>query len=101
MTNLDPKDYVNGQRVVPVEYVAVASGETVNSSSPSITVGPAKAIVAAVGGALVGGLSALGVALSDESVTSGEWVAVALAVVVGSGIVGVPTYLARTTVHGN
>lgn len=101
MSDLDPKDYFNGQPVVPADSVAVASGETVNSSSPAITVGPAKAIVAAVGGALVGGLSALGVALADEVVTSGEWVAVALAVVLGTGLVGGATYATRTTVKGN
>jgi len=93
MTNLDPKDYKNG--------VPVASGETVNSASPAITIGPAKAIAATVAAALVGGLTTLGTALSDNVVTPAEWVAVALAVIVGSGIVGGATYVTRTTVTGN
>lgn len=95
MTNLNPRDYHNGQPV------ALAVGETVTSDSPAVTLGPAKAIVAAVGGALVGGLTALGTALTDEVVTSGEWVAVALAVVIGSGLVGGSTYFTKTTVTGN
>ena len=76
-------------------------GETVQSSSGSVTLGPAKAIVAAVGGALVGGLTALSTALVDNNVTSGEWVTVALAVVIGSGLVGAGTYLTPTSVTRN
>jgi hypothetical protein len=79
---------------------ALAVGETVTSDSSAVTLGPAKAIVAAVSGALVGGLTALGTALADNVVTSGEWVAVALAVVIGSGLTGGATYVARTTVTG-
>lgn len=109
--NLNPADYQNGVPINPTtgggstpaaEAVpAVAVGEVVNTASPSITLGPAKAVVAAVGSALVGGLSALGVALADNVVTPGEWVAVALATIVGSGVVGAATYVARTTVTGN
>lgn len=106
MTNLDPQDYQNGEltsrpAAVPLESVAVAAGETVNTADPSITLGPAKSIVAAVGGALVGGLTALGTALADNVVTNGEWVAVALAVVIGTGLVGGGVYATRTTVTGN
>jgi hypothetical protein len=76
----------------------IAPGETVESDSPRVELGKSKAIVAAVGGALVGGLTALGVALVDEVVTSGEWVGVALAVVIGTGLVGGATYATKTTV---
>lgn len=86
---------------VPTPDVALAVGEKVTSDSAAVTLGPAKAIVAAVSGALVGGLTALGTALADEVVTSGEWVAVALAVVIGSGLTGGATYVARTTVTGS
>jgi hypothetical protein len=98
MTNLNPEDYKNG---VPVGEVAVASGETVNSADPSITVGPAKAVVAAVAGALVGGLTYLSAALQDNVVSGQEWVNVALAVIIGTGVVGGATYATRTTVKGN
>lgn len=104
MGDLNPEEWKNGEYVgpvVPAAEVAVASGEVVNSADPSITVGPAKAIVAAVGGALVGGLTALSTALADNVVTSGEWVTVALATIVGSGVVGGVTYATRTTVKGN
>lgn len=97
MTNLDPAEYKNGQPIT----TALSVGETVDSSSPKVTLGKSKAVVAAVGGALVGGLTALGVALADEVVTSGEWVAVALAVVVGTGLVGGATFVAPTTVTRN
>jgi hypothetical protein len=106
MSNLNPEDYKNGEYVggdaaVPASDVAVLAGETVNSADPSITVGPAKAIVAAIGGALVGGLTALSTALADNVVLPAEWTAVALAVVIGSGVVGGATYATRTTVKGN
>ncbi len=81
--------------------VALHVGETVTSDSPTVTLGPAKAIVATVGAALVGGLTALGAALTDNVVTPGEWVAVALGFIVGSGLVGGATYVARTSVTRN
>lgn len=71
------------------------------TKSDAITLGPQKAIVGAVVGALVGGLTALGTALTDEVVTSGEWVAVALAVVLGSGLSGGAVYAKSTTVTLN
>jgi hypothetical protein len=98
MDALNPDAYRNGELIEP----AVAQGETVNSASEAITLGPAKAIVAAVGGALVGGLTALATALADDqAVSSSEWVAVALALIIGSGVVGGGVYATRTTVTGN
>ena len=71
---------------------------TVSSKSDAVTLGNQKAIVAAIGGALVGGLTALGTALVDNAITPGEWVSVALATIIGSGLVGVATYAKSTTV---
>lgn len=86
----------------PIVPAAVAVGETVNSADPAVTLGPAKAVVAAIGGALVGGLTSLSTALAGDGIVSAaEWVAVALAVVLGTGLVGGATYLTRTTVTGN
>lgn len=86
--------------IVPQQPAALAAGEVVTSDSPKVELGPAKAIVAAVGSGLVGGLMALGTALTDNVVTPAEWVAVALGLILGSGIVGGATYAARTTVTG-
>lgn len=68
------------------------------SASPKITLGPAKAVVALIAAAVVGGLTTLGGALTDNVVTPAEWVAVALATIVGSGIVGGATYATTTKV---
>lgn len=72
--------------------------ETVSSSSEKVTLGPAKAVAAAVGGALVGGLTALQSALSDELVTSQEWTTIALATIIGSGLVAGATFLTPASV---
>lgn len=107
MSDLDPADYENGQLVnsrpaaVPVSEVAVAAGETVNSADPSITVGPAKAIAASVATVAVTFLTALGVAMTDNVVTPQEWITIAVATIVGTGLVGGSTFLTRTTVTGN
>jgi len=71
---------------------------TISTAADQITLGNQKAIVAAVGGALVGGLTALGTALVDNVITPAEWVAVALATIIGSGVVGGATYAKSTTV---
>lgn len=73
-------------------------GETVSSSSEKVTIGPAKAIAAAVGGALVGGLTALQASLSDEVVTSQEWTTIALATIIGSGLVAGATFFTPASV---
>lgn len=96
-----PQPEENRPAAVPVEAVAVAAGEVVNTSSPAVTLGPAKAIVALVASAAVAGLGAFVTAVSDNVVTSGEWATIAIATIIGSGIVGASTYVARTTVTGN
>lgn len=95
MSNLDPKDYKNGERI------SLVAGETVTSDSPKVTLGNAKAVAAAVSATLVAGLTVLGAALSDNVVTPGEWIAVGIAVLGGPLFVGGATYYARTTVKGN
>lgn len=95
MSTLDPADYKNGVKVSLVE------GETVTSDSPKVTLGPAKAIIATVAAALVAGLGALSTALTDEIVTPSEWVTIALATIVGSGIAGAATYFTPTKITGN
>lgn len=73
-------------------------GETVSTASPKVNLGIAKTVVSAIGGALVGGLTALSTALADEVVSSQEWTTVALATIVGSGLVAGATFLTPTTV---
>jgi len=99
MTNLNPADYQNG---VPVAQVAVAAGETVKSSSSAITLGPAKAIAALVATPVVAFLSALGVALQSENVVTGqEWVSIAIATILSTGLVAGSVYGVPTSVTGN
>lgn len=76
----------------------LAVGETVSTSSPKVNLGIAKTVVSAVGGALVGGLSALSTALTDEVVSQQEWTFVALATIIGSGLVAGATWTTPTTV---
>lgn len=79
----------------------LAVGDTVSSTSPAVHLGPAKAIAGGIVGTTVAFLSALIVANSDEAVTSGEWLTVALATVLGGaaafGITwATPTSVTRT-----
>ena len=109
MSNLNPREYRNGKLIettvggaIPADAVAVAAGETVNTASPSITLGPAKAIAAFVATIAVAFLTALGSALTGDGIVTGpEWVTIALATIVGSGLVGGAAYVTRTTVTGN
>ena len=94
MSELNPAEYKNGEKI------ALAAGETVTSDSPKVNLGPAKAIVALIGSAAVAGLGAYITAVSDNVVTSGEWAAIAVATIVGSGLVGGATYVAKTRVTG-
>ena len=108
MSNLNPREYRNGKLIettvggaIPADAVAVAAGETVNTASRSITLGPAKAIAAFVATVAVAFLTALGSALTGDGIVTGpEWVTIALATIVGSGLVGGAAYVTRTTVTG-
>ncbi len=99
MSNLDPKDYRNGERVSASGTAdSLHVGETVSTASPKVDLGIAKTVVSAIGGALVGGLTALSTALADEVVTNQEWTTIALATIVGSGLVAGATFFTPTTV---
>lgn len=107
MTNLNPHDYQNGQPV------ALAVGETVKSSSDQVHLGPAKAIAAVVATVIVAFLTALGVALQpvydaagefvagSTDVSGPEWVTIAIATVISTGLVGGATFATPTTVTGS
>lgn len=76
-------------------------GETVSSSSDKVTVGVAKAVASGVTATAVAFLTALITANADNAVTSGEWLAVALATVVGAAAgFGIP-FATPTTVTRN
>lgn len=64
-----------------------------NSPDPGVPQTGAKAITAGVVAAVVlAVLMALQAALADGHISSGEWVTIAIAGVVGSGLVGGATY---------
>lgn len=64
-----------------------------SSADANINLGPAKAIAALVATPVVAFLSALGVALQTGNVVDGgEWVTIAIATIVSTGLVGGATY---------
>ena len=77
----------------------LAPGETVTSDSPKVTLGPAKAIVAAAGGVV----SSVAVWLAtgpfaDGALDLNEGIALVIAILAGLGVPGIGTYVTRTTV---
>lgn len=70
----------------------------VSSKSPEVHLGPDKAIVAAIAGALVGAGTALSGALSDGVVTGPEWIGALVAAIIGAGLTAAPTYAKATNV---
>jgi hypothetical protein len=80
----------------------LAPGETVTSDSPKVTLGPAKAIVAAVGGVV----TSLSVWLTtgpfnDGALDLNEGIALVIAILAGLGVPGIGTYVTRTKVTAN
>lgn len=71
---------------------------TLSSKDASVTIGPAKAIASGVTGTAVAFLTALGVAYSDNVVTGGEWISVALATVLGGAAAFGVTFATPTSV---
>jgi hypothetical protein len=63
-------------------YASGAENPTVKTSEPTVTLGSGKAVAAGATGTAVAFLSALGVAMPG-GVTGEEWVAIALATVIG------------------
>ena len=83
----------NGGSTAPL-----AVNETVSTDSPKVELGKSKAIAAAVATVAVAFLGALGVAVADEVVTTGEWITIATATIIATGLVGGATYVVPTTV---
>lgn len=79
----------------------LAAGETVPSSSPKVTLGNSKAVVAAVVGGLAAGSAALLQALSDGAVDLGEFYVILGAVLGGAGLTGGTTWAKSTDVTIN
>lgn len=79
----------------------LVSGETVPSSSPKVTLGNAKAIVAAVVGGLAAGAASLLTALGDGVIDLSEFYVILGAVLVGSGLTGGSTWAKSTDVTIN
>lgn len=71
---------------------------TINSKDANVTLGPGKAVASGITGTAVAFLTALIVANSDNAVTSGEWLTVALATVVGAAAAFGITWATPTTV---
>lgn len=87
-------------RVPGPDHLAV--GETVTSDSPKVTLGPAKAVVAAIGGVVTSVAVWLTTApLSDGALDLNEGIALVIAVLAGLGVPGIGTYVTRTTVKAN
>lgn len=68
------------------------------SASPKVTLGPAKAIIAGVLGAVTSIAPVLTLAIQDGVLDVGEGVGLLVALLVGLGVPGVGTYLAPTKV---
>lgn len=79
----------------------LAVGETVESSSPKVTLGPQKAVIAAVVGGISAGAAALLQALTDGSIYIGEFYVILGAVLAGAGLTGGTTFAKSTTVTAN
>lgn len=69
-----------------------------SSSSPAVTLGPQKAIVAAIAGAVVAGGTALISAVSDGAIDVGEAWTIVGAILAGAGLTGGSTYAKSTDV---
>lgn len=71
---------------------------TIDTSSPAVDLGRHKAIVATVAGGLVAAGASLVTALADNAITPAEWITALIALLVGAGLTGAPTYAKSTTV---
>lgn len=71
---------------------------TLKSTDANVTLGPAKAVASGIVGTAVAFLTALITANADGAVTSNEWLAVALATVVGGAAAFGVTWKTPTSV---
>lgn len=93
MTELNPRDYRNGEPVAPLTI-----GETVSSASPAVELGNSKAILAAVTGGIVAAGGVFLTAISDGVIDLGEAYGIIGAGLAGAGIPGFAAFLAPTSV---
>lgn len=90
-------DATNPSRSTPgPDHLAV--GETVSSASPVVHLGPAKAVIAAVLGALGAAVPLAIAAVSDGALTLDEGWGIAGALLAGAGVIGGGTFLMPTSV---
>jgi len=73
----------------------------IKSSSDAVTLGPQKAVVAAIAGGVVAAATSLVTALTDNVVTPGEWLTALVALIIGAGLTGGTTYAKASTVTLN
>lgn len=79
----------------------LAVGDTVKSSSPAVTLGPAKAVIAAILGALGAAVPLAINATADGVLDLGEGWAIVGALLAGAGVIGAGTWLTPTKVTAN
>jgi hypothetical protein len=79
----------------------LAAGETVTSASPKVTLGPAKAIIAAILGALGAAVPLAIAATADGAIDLNEGWGILGALLVGGGIIGGGTWVTPTKVTAN
>lgn len=86
----------------PNPTAPLAAGETVSSSSPKVSLGPAKAVVAAAAGVVTAvSVWLTGAPLADGAIDLNEGISLTLAILGGLGVPGIGTYLAPTNVTRN
>ena len=79
----------------------LATGDVVLSSSPKVTLGPAKAVVGAIAGAVVSAGPLVLEAIADGAVDLGEVWSIIGALLVGAGLVGGSVFVKSTKVTAN
>jgi hypothetical protein len=79
----------------------LAVGETVSSSSPAVTLGPAKSIASGVVGTAIAFLGGVAIAYADNAITGQEWVNIAITTVLGAAAAFGITYATPTSVKAN
>lgn len=81
-------------------HTALEVGEETTTASPRIDLGPAKAVAATIATVAVSFLGALGVAITDGAVSGEEWVTIAIATILATGLVGGATFVTPAKVTG-
>lgn len=76
-------------------------GETVSSSSNSVTLGASKALVGGAAGTAIAFLTALKLSLNDGTITGQEWVDITIATIVAAVAAFGLTYATPTKVTLN